>query len=86
MKFLQIFNSMNPFHKPSAEAVARQHLEDSERELLVHAAEASYHARMVDYYTDNVARLKDHPAKKVQAKSSVAALPTSQSKLRPTAA
>lgn len=46
------------FEKPSALTLARQSLEDAQRQLLQHQSQAEYHASMVRFYDQAIRRLQ----------------------------
>lgn len=48
----------NLFKKPSATELAREDMEESEREAIKHAAAASYHEHMAQYHQKNVDKLR----------------------------
>lgn len=45
------------FKKPSAKTLAQQSLEDSQRQLLVHEANTTFHSKMAEYHRENIRRL-----------------------------
>lgn len=59
MNKLSIFN---PFHKPPAAEIAKQTLEEHQRQLLESQSAAAYHAKMVEFYQESIKRLKGYTA------------------------
>jgi hypothetical protein len=55
--FINLFNMFLVFKQPCHKKVAQEHLQDSQREVLIHASKAGYHTKMVEYYEENVSRL-----------------------------
>lgn len=53
-------SSLNPFHKPSAQTIVQENLEEYQRRLVAEEAAAAYHRKMVEYYKEGVIRLKAH--------------------------
>lgn len=49
---------LKPFQKPSAEVIAQVSLEESKRNLLRWQADARYSQKMVEYYEDRLALLR----------------------------
>ena len=47
----------NPFKKPSALELARQALEDAQRQQLLHLSQRDYHTNMANYYEQTIRRL-----------------------------
>ena len=49
--------NLNPFTKPTAQDLARQTLDDAQRQLLLHQSQQEYHAAMAGYYEQMIRRL-----------------------------
>ena len=47
----------NPFKKPSTLELARQALEDAQRQQLLHLSQRDYHTNMANYYEQTIRRL-----------------------------
>ena len=52
------WKTMNPFHLPSADAMALAELENARRQLLAALSARDYAVAMVDYNTNRVRRLE----------------------------
>ena len=50
----------NPFKKPSALELARQALEDAQRQQLLHLSQRDYHTNMANYYEQTIRRLSGY--------------------------
>lgn len=49
---------LNPFKKPAANEVLKEHLEEYKRQLITQEASAAYHAKMAEYYREGIKRLQ----------------------------
>lgn len=55
---MKFFQAANPFRKPSAEHLRQEQLDESKRQLVTQEQAALYHAKMAEFYRDNIARLE----------------------------
>lgn len=52
----------NPFKKPSAKELAREKLEEKQRQLLEHEAAAIYNIKMAEYCRETIDKMQEHTA------------------------
>lgn len=55
---MSTLNFFNPFLKPTAAQVAKDMLEDYERQLIVTESAAAYQRKMSEYYREGITRLR----------------------------
>ena len=55
---MNFFQSVNPFRKPSPDHLRQEQLEESKRQLVAQEQAALYHAKMAEFYRDNISRLE----------------------------
>lgn len=55
----QLFRSLQPFHQPTPHEMRMAELANCERRLVEMETQAAYAAKMVEYYQETIARLKD---------------------------
>lgn len=48
------------FKKPAPKTIAQRELEESQRKALLHKSSANYHAKIAEYYEDNIGRLNSY--------------------------